>query len=137
RNMQTYLYKRLDQISGTPNAMHWQTTEQSKERMMNAMRDYFERGLGEVRSRELLNEMKGITREDGGAPSGNERNKDDRVTAAALAIVAWNDMLRIKLATLGRYYKQEQTDVKNAKLAGGDVGARTLQNFMRRVGFKP
>lgn len=137
RNMQQYLYRRLDSLSGAPNALHWLTTEQSKERMMNAFRDYFERGIAVVRSRELLGEMKNITRQDGAAPSGDDKNKDDRVTGGALAIVAWNDMLRPRLLAQGRYYNQEQHAVAQGRVAGGDVGARTLQGFMKRIGFKP
>jgi hypothetical protein len=54
-----------------------------KDRMLNYMKDYFEREMMKIVSLDLLEEMKSVVREDGfiGAPG---RAKDDRVIAAAL-----------------------------------------------------
>ena len=98
-NIQNYLYRRIDSF-GAPNAYHWKTTTDTKERMFNIYKDLFERGLLIVKSKDALDEMKNIVREDGflGAPG---RGKDDRVVAGALAAVAWADMLRMRLVQQG------------------------------------
>lgn len=136
RNIQHFLYKRVDQISGAPNALHWQTTHASKERAMNTFRDYFERGIAEPKSPQLVDEMKGIAREEGSAPEASSRTKDDRVTAASLAVVAWAEMLMIRLAILGVSYERqmEQQQVRAAQ-TGSDVTSRMVQNMLNRVGF--
>ena len=98
-NIQSYLYKRLDSF-GAPNAYMWKTTTDTKERMMNIYKDMFERGMLIVKSKDALDEMKNVTRDDGflGAPG---RGKDDRVIAGALAAVAWADQLRMRLVQGG------------------------------------
>jgi hypothetical protein len=98
-NVQNYLYKRPDTF-GAPSAYHWKTTYDTKERMFNLYKDCFERGLLLVRSKELCDEMKNVIREDGtlGAPG---RGKDDRVVASCLAVVAWQDFVRMRLVQTG------------------------------------
>ena len=139
RNIQTFLYRRVDQISGAPNAIHWQTTLASKERAMNTFRDHFEQGKAIPMSEGLVDEMKGIQREEGSAPEASSRTKDDRVSGASLAVTAWAEMLMIRLATMGMYYEREQQrDVVRDKqrASGGDVGNRLVQNMLTHVGFK-
>lgn len=138
RNIQTFLYKRVDQISGSPNALHWQTTMQSKERAMNTLRDYFERDIAVPMSEGLVDEMKGIVREQGSAPEASSRTHDDRVTAASLAVTAWAEMLMIRLNVLGMTYgkSMQQQEVRVIQTAAGpDVGNRLVQNMLTRVGF--
>jgi hypothetical protein len=91
--IQTYLYRRQDNIGGTPSAMHTKMNADLKERMMNFFKDCFERSTSEIRSPWLVDEMKNVVREDGflGAPG---RGKDDRVIAAGLAHINWIDFLR-------------------------------------------
>jgi len=67
RNIGSYLYRRLDSINGGGGAVHTLMGHDFKERMMNTYRDYYERGMIEVRSRGLLDEMKSIVREGGAA----------------------------------------------------------------------
>lgn len=138
RNIQTFLYKRVDQISGSPNALHWQTTLQSKERAMNTYRDYFERDIAIPMSEGLIDEMKGIVREEGSAPEASSRTHDDRVSGASLAVVAWAEMLMIRLNLLGMTYDrsmlQQQDRVEKGQSAN-DAGNRLVQNMLTRVGF--
>jgi hypothetical protein len=136
RNMQNYLYKRVDQLSGVPNAFHTQTTYQSKYRYMNNFRDYFERGYCVPQSRELVDEMKGIVREDGAAPAAGSRTTDDRVTAGALAVHAWSEHLLIKLATMGVTYEKSVAQEK-AHNKIETVGESMVQNYLRKIGVAP
>jgi hypothetical protein len=86
----------------------------------------------------LIDEMKGIQREEGSAPEASSRTKDDRVSGASLAVVAWAEMLMIRLATMGVTYERQlakQADRTKAVAAGNDVGNRMVQNMLTRVGF--
>jgi hypothetical protein len=98
-NIQNYLYKRIDSF-GLPSAIHWKTTYDTKERMMNFYKDCFERGTSVISSTALIDEMCNVIRQDGslGAPG---RGKDDRVIAAALAHIAWIDYIRMRLVPVG------------------------------------
>lgn len=107
-NMSAYLYRRMDVLSQIPSAIHWKSTLNAKERMMGIFRNYFERGVAEVKSEKLLDEMKGIIREEGCAPSASGRSKDDRVIAAGLAVEAWNNQLVQRLTQMGRTYEEAQ-----------------------------
>jgi hypothetical protein len=136
RHMQNYLYKRVDQLSGVPNAFHTQTTYQSKDRYMNNFRDYFERGYAQPMSVELVNEMKGIVREAGSAPEASARSNDDRVTAAALAVHAWSEHLQIKLGILGITYAGSIKQELDQSKVAGQVGPAMVQNYLRKLGIR-
>ena len=77
-HMQNYMWRKNDNLGGITNSIGWLTTGPSKERMLNYMKDYFERGMLRVRSLELIDEMKSIVR-DGGSIQAGGRGKDDRV----------------------------------------------------------
>jgi hypothetical protein len=64
-NMQHYLWRRNDNFGNVSNSIGWVTTHNSKERMLNYFKDYFERNMLQVYSTELLDEMKGIVRDQG------------------------------------------------------------------------
>ena len=83
-HMQNYMWRKNDNLGGITNSIGWLTTGPSKERMLNYMKDYFERGMLRVRSLELIDEMKSIVR-DGGSIQAGGRGKDDRVIATGLA----------------------------------------------------
>jgi len=91
-NIRNYLYHRNDSLSGNF-AYHWKMTNELKESIMNKLRDAYERGVFEIRSGPLLEEMKTITNEDGQIGAGSSRQKDDRVIAAALAVETWQSGL--------------------------------------------
>jgi hypothetical protein len=133
KNISSYLYRRLDQISGTPGAVHTLMGQNFKERMMNTFRDYFERGMIEVRSRGLLDEMKSIVREGGSAPAAPDRSKDDRVMAAALAAITWNDHERTTL--LARNQSYELVTGSEQKGPMGQVD-RMVANYLSKIGIK-
>jgi len=130
KNIGTYLYRRLDSINSMPGAIHTQTNFQMKERMMNGFRDYMERGFLQIRSKDLIDEMKGVARHDGGAPAAPTNAHDDRVIAAALACMAWNDQRRTQLIVQNATYE----NITNAEEKGPDgVVDRIVKNYLNRV----
>ena len=132
RNMQSYIFRRVDAMSGN-GALHWQTTFNTKERMMNALKDYFERGLIMPRSIDLVDEMKSIVRVNGAAPAAQGRAKDDRVIAAGLATVAWNDQIRMRMMQQGATY---QRVIDNETVAPSTHGAqRAVSNYLKKIGI--
>ncbi len=114
-NLSHYMYKRQDSF-GSPSGWHTISTTREKWRMFSTFKDGFERGVIEVSSPEILEEMRSVEFEDGfiGAP---DRKKDDRVVATGLATIAWADYVRIKMVRmrLSRYSPLDE------------VGPRTLQ----------
>jgi hypothetical protein len=132
KNITSYLYRRLDSLSGMPGAIHTKTSYDMKERMMNTMRDYYERGFLVVKSRGLLDEMKTIVREQGSAPGAPDRSKDDRVMAASLAVTAWNDQQRTRLLMQNATY-----DLVTKSESGGPGGVvdKLVSNYLSKIGI--
>ena len=58
RNISNYLYRKYDAIYSAPSAIHTMTTANVKERYLGAFKDYFERDMAVVHSRDLIDEMK-------------------------------------------------------------------------------
>lgn len=130
-NMQNYLYRRPDSISGSY-AWHFKTDFNSKERLMNSYKDGFERGLIIVNSAECLDEMKKVQRDDGDI-SVPGRGKDDRVIASALCSIAWQDFMRIRLAQ--RNISKMKSDSKQDEGQPISPVARTAMNYLQAVGI--
>ena len=99
--MREFLYSRFDSLNRSPVAWGTQSTFKEKNRYMDLYKDYFTRRLAVVHSKPLLEEMRWVVREVGKAPAGSARHKDDRVIAAALAVLMWHDRLRTRLLTAG------------------------------------
>jgi hypothetical protein len=134
KNISSYLYRRLDSLTGSPMGIHSLMGHDFKERMLNTYRDYYERGFIVVRSRGLLDEMKSIVREGGAAPAAPDRSKDDRVIAAALACLTWNDAERTKLII------QNATHELVTKSEGGGAAGvvdKLVANYLKKIGIKP
>jgi hypothetical protein len=131
-NMSEYLWRKYDSLYGSMSSIHTMTTFQVKERMLNTLRDYFERGMLVPRSEGLVEEMKSVVREDGSAPAAPDGQPDDRVIAAALAVLAWNDQLRQHLLNRGFNYDFVHKEVKTKM---EEPVARTVQRFMQEIGY--
>jgi hypothetical protein len=134
RNISSYIYRRLDTFSGSTGAIHTLMGHDFKERMFNTYRDYFERGFVVPRSRGLIDEMKSIEREGGAAPAAAGKSKDDRVIAAALACVTWNDHERTKLLMQNSTF-----DLVSSAERGGPQSKvdRIVANYLKKIGIKP
>jgi hypothetical protein len=133
-NMQHYLWRRNDNFGGVSNSIGWVTTHSSKERMLNYFKDYFERGMCNVYSEELLDEMKGIVR-DQGTIAAYGRGKDDRVIASALACAAYAEQVQPRLIAqrLTRVKKEAQdTAATNPE---GEQVRKQVNNYLKALGF--
>jgi hypothetical protein len=130
-NMQNYLWRRNDTLSGPSNSIGWLTTSATKERMLSYMKDYFERSMMAVYSMDLLEEMKTIVR-DGGSIQATGRNKDDRVIASALAVAAYAEQLQPRLINqkLSRVISRGQQDKTPEQIAVG----RNVSDYLKKIG---
>ena len=78
--------------------------------------------------------MKGIVRVGGSAPAAQGRAKDDRVIGAALATVAWNDMLRMRLMQQGATHQRVS---ESQSITATHHGAqRAVSNYLKNIGFR-
>jgi len=132
--MQHYLWRRNDSMGGISNSIGWVTTHSSKERMLNYFKDYFERGMLTVKSVDLLDEMKGIVR-DQGTIAAYGRGKDDRVIASALASAAFAEQLQPRLIAerVTRVQKEAQ-DQSGVNPEAAQV-QRQVGNYLKALGF--
>ena len=133
-NMQHYLWRRNDSMGGVSNSIGWVTTHSSKERMLNYFKDYFERGMCNVYGVDLLDEMKGIVR-DQGTIAAYGRGKDDRVIASALACAAYAEQVQPRLIAqrLTRVKKEAQdTAATNPE---GEQVRKQVNNYLKALGF--
>ena len=133
-NMQHYLWRRNDSMGGISNSIGWVTTHSSKERMLNYFKDYFERNMMNLCSVELLDEMKGIVR-DQGTIAAYGRAKDDRVIASALACAAYAEQVQPRLiaSRITRVQKESQdaaSDTPEVAQVQRQVG-----NYLKALGF--
>lgn len=130
-NMRNYLYHRSDSLAGNY-AFHWKMTNELKESIFNKFRDCFERNIFTIKSKELLEEMKTITNEDGTIGAGSSRQKDDRCVAAALAIEAWRSSLLPDLYEK-QFTKAEWFAQSEAFKKGGNVLQLQLASWIQAI----
>ena len=131
-SMQNYIWRRNDTLGGLSNSIGYLTTSNSKERMLQYMKDYFERGMMKILSMDTLEEMKGIVRENGfiGAPG---RGKDDRVIATALVSVAYAEQIQPRLIAqkITRAVSAAQESYSPEQIAVG----RNVSDYLKRIGM--
>jgi hypothetical protein len=132
-NMQHYLWRRNDSF-GISNSIGWVTTHSSKERMLNYLKDYFERGMLNVYSQECIDEMKGIVR-DNGTISAAGRAKDDRVIASALAAAAYAEQVQPRLIQMRLTRERKKTQDDEAEGGVPQVG-KQVSNYLKVIGFQ-
>ena len=135
-HMTNYLWRRNDNMGGVTNSIGWQTTSQTKERMLSYMKDYFERGMMEVLSIDTIEEMKTIIR-DGASIEASGRNKDDRVIASALACAAFAEQVQPRLIQMRlTRERSKKLEPKQDNGAIGDISQRTVGDYLKRIGFQ-
>ncbi len=130
-----YFWMRPDNtMSGAGKAIHTKMDEFSKRAIMNTFKDSFEVGRMELRSTELVNEMRSVVNEDGSIGASG-RAKDDRVIAAALAHWVWVQQVKSQLVgqrmTYAAVRQHEETSVGTM----GQVGRQVFQ-YLRHSGIK-
>lgn len=106
QNCQNYIYTKSDSMA-SGSAWQFKTSTQNKVQLMEACRNYFHNGQYLIRSIELLEEMKTITR-DGDSIGAEGRNRDDRTFASALGIRCWDERVRRPLSLANRTREAEQ-----------------------------
>jgi hypothetical protein len=95
-NVKQFIYARPDSMTGSGSAWHWKTSPQNKESILEGLRGYFTNEQLRIRSHDLIEEMKTITR-DGASIAAEGNLKDDRVIAMAMAVHYWNTKIRRNL----------------------------------------
>ena len=130
-SMQNYIWRRNDTMGGVSNSIGWLTTSATKERMLTYMKDYFEREMMNIYDMDTIEEMKTITRQDGGIYASG-RNKDDRVIAAALATAAFAEQVQPRMIAqkITRAISKIQEEFTPEQLAVG----RNVSDYLRRIG---
>jgi len=130
-SMSNYIWRRNDTLGGPSNSIGWLTTSATKERMLSYMKDYFERGMMQTLSLDLIEEMKTIVR-DGGSIEASGRNKDDRVIAAALAAAAYAEQVQPRLVQQGitRSISMKQEEYTPEQIAVG----KNVSDYLKRIG---
>jgi hypothetical protein len=129
-HMQHYLWRRNDSLGGVSNSLGYLTTHSSKERMLNYFKDYFERGMMNVYSMDLLEEMKSVVR-DQGSIAAYGRNKDDRVIATALACVAFAEQLMPRLLQMRMTRDRKEEAITPVQVPVVD---KQINNYLKAIG---
>lgn len=129
-----YVFRKPDTFNGMLQAWHTKTTYEVKERLMNGMRDALERAMLTMRSPRLVAEMQSIVREDGAAPAASGNKADDRVIAAALALMAWNEQMRGPLLARGVLRKPETVEGEAEERT---VAENMVQAYFQKIGIVP
>lgn len=134
RKIQDFLYAREDSLKGRPIGKHTMTTSRIKDGYLSLLRGAFESGSYVPHSWWLLEEMRSFVR-DGGWLGASGNAKDDRVIAAALSYLAYNNTLRNQLIMRridwfppGEGPNQPEDDKPT-------VLGTTLQDFMSTIGY--
>ena len=100
-NCKNYLYSRIDALIPGQGVLHWKTSSQNKVSLMERARDFASNGTAIIRSAELVDEMRQVTR-DGDTIKSEGSDHDDRVLALAMGIMCWEQMERRTLIAMGR-----------------------------------
>jgi hypothetical protein len=131
-SVRDYLYKRQDTMNGSY-AYQWQTTAREKVRLMSTFRSNFMRGIITLCSQEAIQQLRNITRV-GDKIGGDGRAKDDRVLAAAIGHIAWNDWLMIELQSRGETWAKAHAPAKQA-VAWSPL-EKSVVGYLQDVGVK-
>lgn len=114
-----YTWVRPDMLmsGGYSRATHFSSNQNTKKTMFNMFKDSFEVARMEIKSLELLQEMRQVTNQQG-VIGAEGRAKDDRVVAAGLAHWIWAQNLRTQLVANKMSYdlvrRRELTQLPNS-----------------------
>jgi hypothetical protein len=98
---------------------------------MGEFKDYVERGMCDVKSMGLIDEMQNFERSENGSLEANCRGKDDRCIAAGLAVMSYNDQVRTLLMQRGLTYDVAHGKQKNT---ASDPTSRVLSKYLLQLG---
>ena len=117
RNVRTFIYARPDGMASGQN-WHMKTNTNLKIMYMNHLRDYVISGLFQVRSADLIEEMRTIA-QDGDSIEAPSGKKDDRAVASALMVYYWQREIRKNL--IARKFTKEAEAARRALTMQGAV----------------
>ena len=100
-NCKNYLYARPDALIPGQGSVHWKTQGPNKVAFMERLRDFTTNGTLILRSRDVISEMRTVTR-DGDTIKSEGSDHDDRVLAVALGVLCWEQHERKQLIAQGR-----------------------------------
>jgi hypothetical protein len=98
RTLQHYLYARPDTNRKAFSTIHWKTTPDNRERMMEAIRTFVEKPILILRSKELVDELAALVRTGAGKVESVGSAADDRIMALAIALIVYMDHVIFKFA---------------------------------------
>lgn len=106
------------------------TTGATKRPLLNQMRSVYQLGMLEIKSADLLDEMRFFVQKDNGELKAEEGKHDDRIIAAALAIEFWRKYVYHKLPTHEEKIKSKTTDTQKIMALGL---YKEFEDFRRKV----
>lgn len=110
-NARSYVFQRSDSMHPGHN-YQWVTSVQRKVQIMEACRNFLHNRVFHPRSMDMIEEMRGITRDGDSIGAIEDRyGRDDRVFSAALGIRAWDEKLRRGLVAGNRTREAERARI--------------------------
>jgi hypothetical protein len=132
-NMRHYVYSRPDAVRRSQGSFHWRTTPDSRERMLATFRDFFEQGIMDIRSLELIKEIESIQRlKDGSIETGKENH---RLMAACVATMAYVQLLETDIGGTEfteTHFKEEQK-AEDGQVTAAEVLSANILEWRARV----
>jgi hypothetical protein len=111
--LQHYTWTRPDQRKPTNQTLHYKTTPDSKEMMLQAMKHYFERKMMIVRSPRLLAQMEGMSWTKDGDIDAPRPN--DLLMAAGFATMAYKQVLDTDIGGTGHTRAKWEEKLRQSK----------------------
>ena len=106
-NVKQFMYARPDSMTGSGSGLALEDqSPRTKSLIMEGLRGYFSNEQLRIRSHDLIEEMKTITR-DGASIAAEGNLKDDRVLAMAMAMHYWSTKIRRNLIVQKRTREAE------------------------------
>ncbi len=102
--------------------------------MLNALKSHYQLGSVKIRSQACIREMANVVREEKSGLitiSAPGRKKDDRVLGSALAVLAWIDLLRMRLAQAR--VSKASASAKAELPPEYQQGQITVQNYLQKL----
>jgi hypothetical protein len=106
-----YLYRRADSVRKSTSSYNWITTGRNKPQLLETFRDFFDRGLLEVRSRELIEEASQIMR-DPRTGRLNTGEQDHRLMAMAIALQTYLQVLETDIGGNEAFSKKRALEMQ-------------------------
>jgi len=132
-NMRHYVYSRPDAVRRNYASFHWRTSQDNKVRMLSQFRDFFEQGIMEIKSMELLEEIELMQRlKDGSIDTEKE---DHRLMAAGFATMAYVQLLETDIGGTKfteDYFKKEER-AESGEITPSEILTANILNWRESV----